>query len=204
VQERCAPENPFPANLIDAFSVLKWIAEHGEEMGIDKNNISLCGFSSGGNVAAVLSRWARDEKIEIRCQVLISPWLDLMHEYLSYNEFGQNFGLQREVLKWMVKQYIPEGVLLTNPDVSPLYQKDFSGLAPASIIVGECEPFYDESEIYASLLNNAGVKTEFHSLPGQIHEVTGCNRWRLASQEADPIRLASEKLRRSMQYTPNP
>src|SRR3990167_4891014 len=45
VQERCAPEHPFPMNLIDAFTVLKWIAEHGQEMGIDKNNISLCGFS---------------------------------------------------------------------------------------------------------------------------------------------------------------
>jgi acetyl esterase len=200
VQERCAPEHPFPTNLLDAFSVLKWISERGAEMGIDKNNISLCGFSSGGNVAAVLTRWARDENISIKHQVLISPWLDLMHEYMSYNEFGQDFGLQRETLKWMMKQYIPETVPLTNPDVSPLYQTDFSSLAPATIIVGECEPFYDESEIYAARLKNAGVKTEFHILPGQIHEVSGCNRWRLASSDADPIRLAAETLRSSICY----
>lgn len=198
VQERCAPEHPFPTNLIDAFSVLKWIAEHGEEMGIDQNNISLCGFSSGGNVAAVLARWARDENIVIQRQVLISPWLDLMHEYLSYNEFGRDYGLQREVLKWMMKQYIPEGVSLMNPDVSPLYHGNFLGLAPATIIVGECEPFYDESEIYASKLMDAGVETEFHSLPGQIHEVSGCNRWRLATPDTDPIRLAAKQLRGSL------
>ncbi len=198
VQERCAPEHRFPTNLLDAFNVLKWIAEYGEEIGIDKSNISLCGFSSGGNVATVLARWARDENIRIKHQVLISPWLDLMHEYLSYYEFADNYGLQREVLKWMMKQYIPEGVLLNNPDVSPLYQTDLSRLAPATIIVGECEPFYNESEIYAAKLNNAGVTAHFHSLQGQIHEVGGCNRWRLASVDSDPIRIAAEKLRYSM------
>lgn len=197
VQERCAPEHPFPANLLDSFCVLKWLAELGDQLGIKKNNISLCGFSSGGNVATVLARWSRDENIRIRHQVLISPWLDLMHEYMSYHAFGQNYGLQREVLKWMVKQYIPEGVVLNNPDVSPLYETDFSNLAPATIIVGECEPFYDESEIYAAKLNSAGVKAEFRPLMGQIHEVASCNRWRLATADTDPIRVAAENLRQA-------
>lgn len=198
VVERVAPEHPFSSGLRDCFSVLKWVAQHGEQWGLDKNNISLAGFSSGGNFAAVLARWARDEGIAIKHQLLISPWLDLREESFSEELFQENYGLEREPLKWFADQYAPLKEDRKNPDISPLCCDDLVGLAPATIFVGECEPFCAQAENYAESLKRAGVPVEFKILAGQIHEVGGCNRWRLAISEEDPIRLGAENIKRAV------
>ena len=46
---RLAPENPFPASIIDSLSVLDFVLENVS----DDAPIHLCGQSAGGNLAAV-------------------------------------------------------------------------------------------------------------------------------------------------------
>jgi hypothetical protein len=41
---RLAPENPFPAALDDCYRSLCWVAEHGDNLGIDLNRIAVGGI----------------------------------------------------------------------------------------------------------------------------------------------------------------
>jgi acetyl esterase/lipase len=53
VQYRVAPENPFPAAVNDAEDAVKYVLGHLDEY--QMSHVSLCGFSSGGNLALVTS-----------------------------------------------------------------------------------------------------------------------------------------------------
>jgi acetyl esterase len=187
IEERTAPEYKFPAGLQESFAVIEWLFKHGNSIGIDTNDIRLCGFSSGGNFAAVLARWCMEKSLPIRAQYLISPWLDLTCSTKSYIEFSKGFLLDLPVCHWLRSQYT-EYFQFTNPDVSPLFFRgSLSKIAPCTIIVAECEPFFEEGLIYATSLRQQGVSVRFSNIRGQIHEYAGCNRWRLTSQFDDPI-----------------
>lgn len=57
-----APENPFPAHVVDAWGLLRWLGPEGEgrgviealvgRKGVDWGRVVLGGASAGGNVAA--------------------------------------------------------------------------------------------------------------------------------------------------------
>jgi len=59
---RLAPESKYPAPLEDACQVLHWVAEHGGEYGIDKNNLFVVGDSAGGQLALQLLTMLTSEK----------------------------------------------------------------------------------------------------------------------------------------------
>ncbi|MDF2613359.1 MAG: alpha/beta hydrolase [Clostridia bacterium] len=51
----------FPAPFIDAAKSVMLIRENAKRWGVDPNKISLCGFSTGGHVAAILSATWQEE-----------------------------------------------------------------------------------------------------------------------------------------------
>jgi acetyl esterase/lipase len=53
VQYRVAPEDPFPAAVNDAEDAVKYVLGHPDEY--QTSHVSLCGFSSGGTLALVIS-----------------------------------------------------------------------------------------------------------------------------------------------------
>ena len=52
---------------------------------------------------------------------------------------------------------------------SPALAEDLRGLPPAYIMVGQLDPFRDESIIYAQRLLQAGVPVELHIVPGAFY-----------------------------------
>lgn len=46
---------PFPTALLEAASAVKAVRERADELDINKDNISICGFSAGGHLAASLA-----------------------------------------------------------------------------------------------------------------------------------------------------
>ena len=65
--------------------------------------------------------------------------------------------------------YVPEGVDVKHPYVSPLYAEDLSKLPPAFIVTGEFDPQRDEGEAYAAKLEQAGVTVVSKRYKGMIH-----------------------------------
>jgi len=51
VDYRLAPEHPFPTAVKDGVEAILYLSEHAEELGLDKNNFAISGFSAGGNMA---------------------------------------------------------------------------------------------------------------------------------------------------------
>ena len=58
---------------------------------------------------------------------------------------------------------------VTNPRASPIHADDHSGLAPASILLADHDPFYDQGRAYAAVLRAAGVPVSYSCYEGTIH-----------------------------------
>lgn len=139
-----APERPFPAALEDAWAATRWTA-----FNLPKP-LAIGGDSSGGNVAAVVARRARDSEIPLALQLLVYPALDL-----------------RSDSHWM-RQYLA-GRSAEHADASPALAADLSGLAPALILSCELDDLRPQADAYTDRLQKAGVEVRHIVYPGLIH-----------------------------------
>ncbi len=170
VDYRLAPEHRFPAAPEDAWAALLWLHENAAAIGADPDRLAVAGDSSGGNLAAVLARWARDRGgPRLAAQVLIYPVIDFDLETPSYRAVGTGHGLTRESMRWYWDQYLNDPRDGASPDASPLRATDFSNLPPALVITCELDPLESEGTAYAAALGAAGVRVEHIHEAGMIH-----------------------------------
>lgn len=170
---RLAPENAFPAGLEDCFAAVRWVAEHGSDIGWDGTTLALAGDSSGGNFVAVVAAMAHDAGVNaITHQVLYYPSVDLDFDedrYASLRTNAVGYGLETAGLKPFNAFYIESGADPADPRVSPIKREDLTGLPPALIITAEHDPLRDEGEAYAGRLEAAGVPVSLHRYAGAGH-----------------------------------
>lgn len=172
VAYRLAPEHPFPAAPEDCYTVTKWVAENADEIGADKTRLAVGGDSAGGDLAAVVCLMARDQgNPTIMYQVMLYPDTDLTESSASWMELADSNKpiITREGKLASIAMYVPEGVDVKHPYVSPLYAEDLSKLPPALIVTGEFDPQRDEGEAYAAKLEQAGVTVVSKRYKGMIH-----------------------------------
>ena len=55
------PEAQYPQAINEIYAATKWVAEHGEEIGVDGKNLAVVGNSVGGNMTAVTTLMAKDK-----------------------------------------------------------------------------------------------------------------------------------------------
>jgi acetyl esterase len=170
VDYRLAPEHRFPAAVEDAWTGLVWLHDNAAAIGADPDRLAVGGDSSGGNLAAVLARWARDRGgPRIAAQVLIYPVTDHDLDTRSYRTVGTGYGLTRDSMRWYWEQYLSNPQDAISPDASPLRAADLSNLAPALVITCELDPLASEGSAYAAALAAAGVPVEHIHEPDMIH-----------------------------------
>ena len=170
VDYRLAPEHRFPAAVEDAWTGLVWLHDNAAAIGADPDRLAVGGDSSGGNLAAVLARWARDRHgPRIAAQVLIYPVTDHDLDTRSYRTVGTGYGLTRDSMRWYWEQYLSNPQDAISPDASPLRAADLSNLAPALVITCELDPLASEGSAYAAALAAAGVPVEHIHEPDMIH-----------------------------------
>jgi acetyl esterase len=174
VDYRLAPEHPYPAAVDDAWAVLQWIADHGDELGGDPTRLAVAGDSAGGNLAAIVAVLARDAGIgALRYQLLVYPATDLTLSHPSIDENGEGKLLTKTGMIWFTGHYLgpasEQGDLGKDPRVSPLYTADLSGVAPATVITADHDPLRDEGREYAAALAAAGVPVAEQRYPTMIH-----------------------------------
>ena len=167
VQYRKAPEAPFPAAIEDAEAALAYIRSTAA-LGIDPGKLIVAGDSAGANIAAVLAQRSCRGENPLLGQMLAYPVTDAKVERRSHQEFSEGFFLTRETIAWYLRQYC-SGVDHDTPEISPLYAKDVSRLAPALIVAADHDPLRDEARAYALRLINAGVNVTFEEWRGLTH-----------------------------------
>jgi len=172
VEYRLAPEHPFPAPVEDCYAVLKWLATHATELGVEQNRIAIGGASAGGGLAAGLALLARDRaEVNVAFQLLIYPMIDDRNVAQANETVPDTLLWSREnnLIGW--QSYL--GGEPGGEDV-PAYAAafratDLTGLPPTYIPVGELDLFLHENIAYAQRLLQAGVPTELHVYPGAYH-----------------------------------
>jgi acetyl esterase/lipase len=163
VDYRLAPEHPYPAAADDAWSALRWVAEHATELGGDPNRIAVAGDSAGGNLAAVVSQLARAAGgPAVRFQLLWYPATTLDLTLPSVTENVDAPILTRPDMDVFLNYYI--GDRTDRPaTLAPGLVEDLSGLPPAYIAVAGYDPIRDDGTLYAERLRAAGVPVELHN-----------------------------------------
>ncbi|MFF0814066.1 alpha/beta hydrolase [Rhodococcus sp. NPDC003318] len=170
VNYRKAPEHPYPAAIEDSYLGLCWAAEHSAEFAPAGVPLIVAGDSAGGNIAAVMTQWARDRRgPTIDYQVLVYPVTDCDFDRPSYVAPENQLLLSRDTMIWFWGHYLPDEEARKSPDASPLRQPDLTGLPPALVYVAECDPLHDEGVAYATALAAAGVPVAVEEAAGQMH-----------------------------------
>lgn len=171
VDYRLAPEHKFPAAADDAYSATRYVAEHASEFGIDPARIAVGGDSAGGTLATVVAMMARDRGgPSLKFQLLIYPVTDFTeHVTESERDYGHGYFLDTELMDWFSDQYFAAEADRHLPYASPAKATDVSGLPPAFVITGECDPLRDQGEAYADKLRRAGVAVTLKRYEGMIH-----------------------------------
>jgi acetyl esterase len=191
VAYRLAPEAPFPAAIEDAVAATRWVADRIEGLGGDPSELVVAGDSAGGNLAAVVAQSWREEvaggRPPLAAQVLLYPVVDLEDDdgdrYPSRVEFGDDFLLTGDDLRWFARHYLGASEDRRDPRLSPI-NGDLEGLPPTVLVTAEFDPLRDEAEAYASALEDAGVHVSHRRFTGLVHGFVAFSALSLACTEA--------------------
>lgn len=166
---RLAPEHPFPAAVDDAWAALQWLAANAGSLGLDASRLAVGGDSAGGTLAAVCALLARDAGLALALQLLITPGTAAHADTPSHKFFGQGFLLDTAAIAWFFDHYIGYHHR-RDWRFAPLEAPNHSDLAPAAILLAECDPLVDEGLAYGDLLRANGNAVQLELVRGVTHD----------------------------------
>ncbi len=166
---RLAPEHRFPAAVDDCWAVMRWLAENAGSLGLDGSRLAVGGDSAGGTLAAVCALHARDIGLPLALQLLITPGTTAHADTASHKLFAHGFLLDAASIAWFFDHYI-DHAHKRDWRFAPLEAPDHSDLAPACVLLAECDPLVDEGIAYADLLRANGGQVQLELYRGVTHD----------------------------------
>jgi acetyl esterase len=194
-----SPEAKYPTAIEESYAVVKWVAEHGLEHGMDPERLAVAGDSVGGNMAAAVTLLAKERGGPvIRLQLLFYPVTDAAFETESYHQFAEGYHLRRDGMIWFWDQYTSQpGYERNEVTASPLRAstEQLKGLPSALVITAEADVLRDEGEAYANKLREAGCRVTAVRFQGIIHDFVMLNALKNTAAARGAITLATAWLR---------
>ena len=177
---RLAPEHRFPTAVDDAWSAMRWLAGAGwltgsaatsgaSTLGLDGSRLAVGGDSAGGTLAATCAVHARDIGLPLALQLLITPGTAAHADTVSHKRFGNGFLLDTAAIAWFFDHYIDDHHR-RDWRFAPLEADDLDGVAPACVILAECDPLVDEGLAYADRLRTVHVGVQLALYRGLTHD----------------------------------
>lgn len=166
---RLAPEHRFPAAVDDTWAALAWLAANAAALGLDETRIAVGGDSAGGTLAAVAALHARDCGLPLALQLLITPGTTANADTPSHRMFAEGFLIDAATIAWFFDHYI-DRAQRHDWRFAPLLADDLDGVAPACVVLAECDLLVDEGLAYADRLRAAGVAVELELYRGLSHD----------------------------------
>jgi acetyl esterase/lipase len=147
VEYRLAPEVHGTTLADDTYAALRWLQNNAEKYGVEPARVAVMGDSAGGGVMLDDRNTEPDENM-----VPFANWT-YDNNYTGWHALlGDDIGTDK-----------------VSPVAAPARLKDFTGMAPAFIDVGELDIFRDESILFARNLTLAGTSVELHVRSGAPH-----------------------------------
>ncbi|EIM80571.1 uncharacterized protein STEHIDRAFT_67589 [Stereum hirsutum FP-91666 SS1] len=187
VNYRRAPEHLFPTFIEDSYAALKWALTNAPELHASPaKGFIISGQSAGGEIAAVLSHWARDDPFfqgegkRLTGQLLQYPLVLHPASESIYKEelvsMEQNNDPTAPMLtggdcSWYAGTHLVSPLTYftgyigltkasaTDPNFSPILFPSHSNLPPMVMMICGMDPLRDQDFLYERVLRESGVKT---------------------------------------------
>ena len=165
-----SPEAKFPQALEECAEVVRFVAEHGADWGLDTGRIFVGGDSAGGNLALATALLLRDTGGPALAGILANyPVSDSRFDTPSYQEFGAGgYGLTAERMAFYWSVYVPYDIDRLHPLAAPL-RADLTGLPPVMVLLAELDVLRSEGEALVAKLRASGVAVETETFAGVVH-----------------------------------
>jgi acetyl esterase len=174
INHRLAPEFPFPTGQEDAYQVFCKLLDVSK-LCIDKENIFLSGYSSGGAFASVIAHRAAQRNIPIKKLFLISPVTDLSgaEETQKKELEDKDKAVSMSFIESMKSYYLyhlpPTGKNLRHPELSPYWANHFKQFPSTYVVCGGHDRLIGNSLAYVTKLRQSNVKVDITVLEGENH-----------------------------------
>jgi acetyl esterase/lipase len=173
---RLAPENPYPAGVLDAYAVAKGTFERLQARQLPfSRRLSVVGDSAGAALTATLcARLQYEPEVPLARQVLLYPCLDYTMASPSMIENGDGYFLTRARIAWYFDQYFQRGE--DRRAASPLFMPIGPGMPATLVISAGFDPLCDEAGDYVRRLQEAGVSAQWRHFPDMLHAFLNMER----------------------------
>lgn len=172
VDYRLAPEDPFPAGLMDVIGVPETIFQRTVSLGVRLGPLVLAGDSSGANLtlAALYHAWSRRQPLPVGA-VFFYGVFDYNHATLSHRRFHDGPGLTTPKMERFWDWYLPERAARCLPLASPLQAEDafFHDLPPLYLMAAGVDPLLSDTLGLHARLSEIGRTDELRVVPGVTH-----------------------------------
>ncbi len=170
VDYRLAPTYKFPTATEDCYQTLLWAAAGSRYWKVDPDQIYLMGDCAGANLAAVVSRLARDRKgPKLAGQILVCPITDCRMRTPSYETHKDSPTLTEKMMSFYINQYAKEPKDILNPNFSPMLGLDQSRLPDTLVITAEYDPLCDDGILYAKQLKENDTRANCLEVKNTVH-----------------------------------
>ena len=165
-----SPEAKFPQALEECAAVVRHVAEHGGDWGLDGKRLLVGGDSAGGNLALAAALLLRDTGGPALRGIMTGyPVCDSRLDTASYRDFGAGgHGLNTERMAFYWNVYVPHEADRLHPLAAPL-RADLTGLPPVLVLLAELDVLRSEGEAMVAKLRAAGVAVETETFAGVVH-----------------------------------
>jgi acetyl esterase/lipase len=185
IDYRHALEAQFPAQLHDAKAAIRYLRLHADVLGINTERIGVWGESAGGHLAALAGLTAHHPELEGAIGVLRqSSTVDVVVDWYGVADLGLQPREKRaaEVLAMLPPEMLtpPEELLAGGQDEHTLAAASpityvAPGAPPFLLIHGTADTVvpYEQSEVLAQALTEAGVPVRLVPIEGADHIFNG-------------------------------
>ncbi|GAA1950094.1 alpha/beta hydrolase [Catenulispora subtropica] len=197
------PEARYPVALEECYTLLLWLVEQQETLGLDSSRLAVAGDCAGATLATALTMVAKARGgPSIAAQLLYYPLVDASCASESQRRFASGYMLTRKALLRYWREYLAGSSGWTEPTASPLRatHADLAGLPAALVVTAEADIARDEGELYAQRLREAGVAATAMRFLGTVHDFVSLNALRDSPPSRDALRYGSDFLRSHLSH----
>ncbi|MBP3478442.1 MAG: alpha/beta hydrolase [Oscillospiraceae bacterium] len=171
IEYRTTNEAPFPAQLIDCKSAIRYLRAHAKEFCIDPSRIFVMGESAGGTMACLLGTTAGHSEFDQGDWLEYSSAVQGVVDFYGVTQVDPIEKSLGPVPHWAFDAFISEGFTHEDGKIASAVEYVSPATPPVLFLHGSQDPLVklEQSERFYEALTNCGVPTDFLILEGASH-----------------------------------